>query len=117
MSREIDFLVAEKILGIPCECPRTTGSRCRVHDCALYSQDLQAAGVVITKMRSDGFSVKIWQPNLNGPDYAKVSFICSSGPCLKHGTLAHNHHGSYDVEAETLPLAVCEAALIALKVS
>lgn len=117
MSREIDFLVAGKVLGIPCECKKAPGSVCLVHECVPYSKDLLLAGVVITKMRSDGFSIKIWQPNLNGPDYAKVSFICSSGPCLKHGNLAHNHHGAYDVEAETLPLAICEAALIALKIS
>jgi hypothetical protein len=45
--REVDFLVAEKILGIPCECPRSSGMLCRVHDCALYSRDMGAAWIVV----------------------------------------------------------------------
>lgn len=84
-----------------------------------YSTDLAAAFEVAQRMRKDGFSFKVWQPSLlpevPRPDCAVVSFICGTGPCPKHGNELHNHHGAYDVDAETLPLAICRAALVALK--
>ena len=77
---------------------------------------------VVHRMREDAFSFKAWQPsktpyNEGDPpvEIAVVSFICSTGPCPRHGTTHHNHHGAYDIEGETLPMAICKAALIALK--
>lgn len=72
---------------------------------------------VVDRMRSDGFSFSLWQPGDREGMQAIVSFICSKGPCEKHGNPHHNHHGAYDIEAESAPLAVCLAALKALKVT
>lgn len=86
-----------------------------------YTADIAEAMSVVGQMRGDGFSFKAWQPASPGHDHpfmdggAVVSFVCSSGPCEKHGNPNHNHHGAYDVQDETLPLAICKAALIALK--
>jgi hypothetical protein len=84
-----------------------------------YSTDLVAAFEVVRKMQDDGFSFKLWQPS-RGPgitgDCSVVSFICGRGPCPKHGNPLNNHHGAYDVDAESIELAICKAALIALKV-
>lgn len=84
-------------------------------DLPAYSNELHAAQDVIERMRADGFSFKAWQPAKEAANYAKVSFICGAGPCPKHGNPHHNHHGAYDVDAGTLPLAICKAALIALE--
>lgn len=48
--REIDYVIAQKILGMVCECPHAPRMMCRVHDCALYSQDMGAAWVVAEKL-------------------------------------------------------------------
>jgi hypothetical protein len=92
--REVDFFVAEKVLGIPCECPHTPASMCRVHDCALYSQDIQAAWVVAEKM--DLFA----RPRL----LEKYSDKWWVSECVldQHRLLAF---------APTAPLAICRAAL------
>ena len=52
-GRELDFLIAEKILEMPCECPHGPMMMCRVHDCALYSRDMGAAWVVVEKLGED----------------------------------------------------------------
>jgi hypothetical protein len=79
-----------------------------------YSTDLACALRVVDFMRKDGFSFKLWQPSAEiGSDLTIVSFVCGHGPCEKHGNPRHNHHGAYDVEAETLPVAVCVAAVMA----
>lgn len=86
------------------------------------STHIAEAMEVADRMRNDWFSFKAWQPskmpyNPGDPplEIAVVSFICGMGPCTRHGTTHHNHHGAYDVEGETLPMAICKAALIALK--
>ena len=78
----------------------------------LYSTYHPAAWGVCERMRALGFSVKIFMPE--SQIEAVVSFICSRGPCERHGTSTHNHHGAYDVDAPTVELAICRAALIAL---
>lgn len=80
-----------------------------------------AFNLVVARMREDGFSFKAWQPCKREPEigdaeYALVSFVCGSGPCERHNTDFHNHHGAYDVEGETLPHAICLAALQALRI-
>lgn len=83
-----------------------------------------AMNLVVARMRKDWFSFKCWQPSLEAeanlgtklPDMATVSFVCGAGPCPRHGTNFYNHHGAYDVQGETLPHAICLAALEALKV-
>lgn len=86
------------------------------------SVDVGHAMEVVDRMRADWFSFKSWQPSkmpYNEGDEpvetAIVSFVCGAGPCPRHKTDFYNHHGAYDVEAETLPMAICKAALIALK--
>jgi len=89
------------------------------------SQFIDAAmNLVVEHMRKDWFSFKCWQPSLEAaenlgatsPYQAIVSFVCGAGPCPRHGTDFYNHHGAYDVQGETLPHAICLAALEALKV-
>lgn len=85
-----------------------------------YSGDLLLAMEVVEKMRADGWSWKAWQPSLDDLQVptdagAVVSFICHYGPCEKHGNPHCNYHGACDVRADTLPLAICKAALLALR--
>lgn len=87
-----------------------------------YSRSNELASAVVIRMRGDGFSFKSWQPAIGmlpqiAEDHAVVSFVCSAGPCPRHRTDCHNHHGAYDVSAESLPLAIARAALVALKVA
>ncbi len=86
-----------------------------------YSTDLSCAFKLVEFMRKDGFSFKLWQPS-NAAIYegdpqlekAVVSFICPMGPCERHPwNTAPNHHGAYDIEAETVPLAIARAAVLA----
>lgn len=127
--RQIDVLIAElmgcKVVdpeSVPlCECIHYPHSIELSDNLKFYSNHLPSAMEVVEKMRADGFNWKAWQPaaepyNQGDPplEHAIVSFVCSKGPCPKHGNPHHNHHGAYDVEADTLPLAICKAALIAL---
>lgn len=124
----LDVLVADKVMGwtdwrtwepnIPVVKP--VGENTRRFS---PSTDVGHAMEVAERMRADWFSFKLWQPSSDHhetpqdvPQDAVVSFICSAGPCPRHGTTFHNHHGAYDVQGKTLPLAICMAALIALKV-
>jgi len=121
-GRELDILVAEKVMGwtrIEKECEDSHPYYKEYRDgedcCPSFSTMIWASWNVVDRMREHGFSVKIWQPaKERGPDGAFVSFICGMGPCYRHGNPRNNHHGAYDIDRETLPLAVCEAALIAL---
>lgn len=81
-----------------------------------YSTEIADAWAVVERMRADWFSFKGWQPSKDRHDHAVVSFICGAGPCPRHGNPHQNHHGAYDVEAETFPLAIARAALVALKI-
>lgn len=125
-GRELDALVAQKVMGWrPSTHPKARGALAppdnvegfyTEDDLPAYSVEFHDAQAVIDKMRSDWFSFKAWQPAKELGECAKVSFVCGAGPCPRHGNPYHDHHGAYDVEAKTLPLAVCKAALIALKV-
>lgn len=136
-GRKLDALVAEKVLGCKvvrysemsagCDCPHFPHSADTSDELKYYSNNLAVAFEVVEKMRQDGFSFKAWQPAIGLPacdplvqdvrgNTSIVSFVCSSGPCEKHGNPHHNHHGAYDIEEPTLELAICHAALVALKV-
>lgn len=136
---DLDKLVAEKVMGWdvhfkvdPQDDP--TGSRAgRDHfydreNRTIYlpgqwtpSTSEEHAFEVVLKMRKDGFSFLLWQPPLylgnpvKSSYDAAMSFVCGQGPCSRHGNGYENHHGAYDITGETLCLAVCKAALIALK--
>lgn len=105
-----------------CHCLHYPHSRELSDELKPYSEDIVFAMEVAEKMRADGFNFKAWQPasepyNAGDPplEHAIVSFVCSMGPCEKHGNPHCNHHGAYDVQADTLPLAICKAALLALR--
>ncbi len=82
---------------------------------AKYSTDVGDAMKLVDFMRRDGFTFRAAQFRGDSPD-AVVSFVCSTGPCQKHGNKLQNHHGAYDVQAQTLPLAIVTAALEAKKI-
>lgn len=108
------------------DCNRTTGfyfwkeagRLTWMHEVPNYSNDEGVAfDLVVRHLRCDGFSFKLWQPACEtGSEMAKVSFICSRGPCPKHKNHRNNHHGAYEVESDTVAMAICKAALIAKKV-
>lgn len=124
-GRELDALVAEKVMGWSAVKNKNGYSEV---DYALMggglmsrdsgwspSENLEHIWDVVDQMRKDGFSFTCFQPS-SFRNTTIVSFICPMGPCEKHGNPNSTHHGAYDVEAETAPLAVCRAALMALKV-
>lgn len=127
--RQIDVLIAEWI-GCKVVDPGSAIPRCECHhhphslelspNLKPYSEDMLYAMEVVEKMRADGFSWKAWQPALSEHGQALtdggaiVSFVCNFGPCKTHGNPHCSYHGGIDVQAETLPLAICKAALIAL---
>lgn len=76
------------------------------------SSNISHAWEVSEKMRADGYTC--FKLECPGFDNWLASFICSLGPCKRHGTTTDNHHGSYDVEAMTACRAICEAALKAV---
>lgn len=125
--RNIDVLIAE-LMGCKVLDPESAVPRCECHHhphsqelsdlLKHYSEDMLSAMEVVEKMRADSFSFKVFQPT-KGPEdpllgHAVVSFVCGWGPCEKHGNPHYNHHGAYNIAAETLPMAICKAALIAL---
>lgn len=136
---DLDRLVAEKVMGWDVHYRLPAGER-PSHEGVEHWRDHrnntiylpgqwspatseEAAFDVVRQMRSDGFSFKLWQPNdgfYETPTEPMVgavaSFICSRGPCEKHGNPHHNHHGAYDVEGKALCLVICKAALVAMKV-
>lgn len=119
-GHELDALVAEKVMGWT-DCLAIKPKVGNGHPFS-PSTEIGAAWEVVEKMRGGWFSFKAWQLAVEGPEQiraqrgpAVVSFICGAGPCSRHGNPHHNHHGAYDVEAETFPLAICVAALVALK--
>jgi hypothetical protein len=85
---------------------------------AHVSRDIAAAMQLAHFMRQDGFNFRMSQHGsymqCGAPDgHAIVSFTCQMGPCKRHGNKLNNHHGAYDIEGDTVPLAICRAALIA----
>lgn len=138
-SIDLDRLVAEKVMGWDVHFKLKPGER-PLHEGEEHFRDPQnntiylpgqwspstseeAALDVVRKMRGDGFSFKLWQPSTKGPELIRdrrqstvVSFICGAGPCAEHGNPHHTHHGAYDIEGATLSMAVCRAALLAMKV-
>lgn len=129
-GRTLDALVDEKLFGREVVWAQWGGSdqafRKGESDFGMpmsvpyYSTKIADAFLLVDLMRDDWFSFKAFQPAKEAPElirspyeYANVSFICGAGPCSRHNTDFHNHHGAYNVEAETLPLAICRAALIA----
>lgn len=81
-----------------------------------YSTQVDDAMRLVAWMRKDGFSLKIHQFSGDSEE-ALVSFVCGQGPCERHRWHKRaTHHGAYDVDGATLPMAIVKAALIAKKV-
>lgn len=131
-GRDLDAVVARKVMNwAPSTHPKAKGALAppdnlegfyTEDDLPAFSEELHDAQYIIERMRADGFSFKALQPSKEpyNPgekpvEIATVSFVCGAGPCPKHGNTLDNHHGAYDVEAPTLALAVCRAALAALE--
>jgi hypothetical protein len=87
-------------------------------DIPRYSTEISDAFLVVTAMREQGFTFRVLQlavdPALSITDRAIVDFVCSFGPCEKHGNKSDNHHGAYNIEGKTIEQAICLAALKAL---
>ena len=108
----LDTLVAEEAMGLARigrgHVPLPEGKFVPLPN---YSTDIAAALSLKDRMVEDGFRFSLFESRTGA---IRVSFICPSGPCEKHGSFQHNHHGAYDVEAETASLAICVAALKAI---
>lgn len=65
---------------------------------------------VIAKLQSDDWDVSLYC----GKHRTSASVTCCYGPCAKHGNIEYNWHGVEDVKAESLPRAICLAALSAV---
>lgn len=100
---DLDRLVCERVLGVT-RCP---GPYCHCGRCNV-STDVRAAWGVVEAMKAAG-----WALDLRYGEFICAEFACSRGPCPLHGTDHHDWHGTGDVDGETMPLAVCYAALIA----
>lgn len=74
-----------------------------------FSLDDTIVWEIIDQLRGNG-----WRVNIHvEPESVEVNVYCPFGPCKKHGTKTHNWHGA-TASGETLPLALCRAALKAL---
>jgi hypothetical protein len=110
-GRELDALVAEKVMGYP---GAAVGGWSNPHVTPLpYSTDIDAAWSVVEHMARDGFAFSLWRSDGNG-SRSLAGFNCPLGPCEKHGNPYDNWHGSRDIRADTVPLAICRAALEAV---
>lgn len=110
--RQIDVLIAEWIgckvvdpgSAIPrCACPHYPHSVELCDDLKRYSGDIVSAMEVVEEMRVYGFSWTASQPSGPPSEGEIVFFTCRFWPCENH-----------EIKAETLPLAICKAALLAL---
>ena len=126
-GREMDALVAEKVMGLPkvsslnkdSRCPITGGEmrmgidRAWCFDCSTwhygphkeYSADISAAWEVVEKMQWKGF---IWSMNYRNPAMSDLKYMPYVG--FWHYTDGKLDKQGYS-DALELPLAVCRAAL------
>lgn len=73
-----------------------------------YSMNISHAFDVVAHMEGEGYR---WDFMKLG-DHVVAAFTCPLGPCERHGNPNHDFHEGSG-EAETLPLAICRAALAA----
>lgn len=80
-----------------------------------YSSDPAHLLSVVTRMRQNGFWFTASLPPAEAslPSYARVSFICSRGPCERHGSFQQRAHGAFEVEGVSFTHAAALAAVIA----
>lgn len=117
-GRELDGLVAERVMG---RCPHReqrryvhqsdTGFECVAcgkdvygrENCPAYSTSIEAAWQVVEKLKADGWWIAVEHEAPDDPERAW-------GACL-----SPNPHLPVWEMAETAPLAICRAALMAVE--
>lgn len=105
-GRELDALVAEKVMGWVCICERKH-QLCPVHD-SYYSTDIAAAWQVVERLKHDGWNVSIGGDNGWGCTFYKV-LVRGNDAFTSTWTESHG-----PINAENAPLAICLAALKAV---
>lgn len=115
-SRELDALVAEKVMGEayrPYAQILTTYPSKSVPETPFYSSDIAAAWQVVEKLRSMGKSfILSWDARP-----ACKSYYCSNHDGENLMTRGFSQSDEYiDEEADSAPLAICLAALKAVGV-
>jgi len=94
--RERNALVADRIFGKP-------GLRERP-----FGTDLLTAMLVVERISEEGF---VFRCSVSADGRARVNFLCKDDPCPRHGTAGGGDHGVAGIEGESLPAAICIAAL------
>lgn len=80
-----------------------------------YSTDIAAAWLVVERLNAMGYSIHLHQFHASIGGGWSVDVHCPFGPCKLHGTTEHDCHGVDDVIGGSAPLAICKAALAAVK--
>lgn len=101
MGRKTDLIIADKIMGFPKEIINNNGFKkdydgSFVQVCPEYTSDIYAAWEIVEKSTSFELS----QPQA----YDDKTWFCS---------ISFKNTHSFDGKAETAPLAICRAALLA----
>lgn len=110
-GRELDKLIAERVLGWVTLLP---GSNTQVGLFSPYSTDIAAAWQVVEKLVDMGYVVSIcWGPGGDGQRYASIQMQLDIALAAD---LAFRNPRDMDAVAETVPLAICLAALKAFNV-
>lgn len=118
-GREIDCLIAEKIMGWKVIEGSYINSVYIVGDddykeigSCNFSTDISAAWEVVEKMKELHYdTAELYRFTDNK---WLVKFVCSYGPCPYHNNPENTWHGS-SVTAQTAPEAICKAALLAVQ--
>lgn len=109
-GRELDALVAEKVMGLECGIisgkPKVKGSNCGTYGCTRhwidtpnYSTDIAAAWELVEKMKSEGFTFAV--------EYGhEISAVFS-----KRDYVSDRIGDGMGVSGESVPHAICLAAL------
>jgi hypothetical protein len=126
-ARELDAQVAEKLMGHEWFVSSETGRRAIFalgaqpkwfvaradgseqlaafwDHCPHYSTDIAAAWLVVDGMARRGFHARLKTP-------FTPSDLCFAG-FTPHGSTGWNGRGDYEASAESMPLAICRAALL-----
>jgi len=105
-GKEMDSLVAEKVMGLPCSC-FLDPAYCAVHGLSIptdslrrYSTSIAAAFGVVEKLKEYHWDME-WNP---------ITKLWEVEPWPHVGW----HENEFFVQADTLPLAICRAALKAV---
>lgn len=79
-----------------------------------YSTHDPAAVALLHRLNAAGWNVTIRAAGIPPRTHYRVDVTCGRGPCKLHGNQEHDWHGVAGVEADTLALALCRAALLAV---